>query len=105
MFFKAVECGSPSARTALFDITKRAMFFAHDTAKGHESVWVFLKAVLASDRVLGYEKRRDLIKLLEGWVDNQGGSSSGEDELKEGKLERRALDWIRKRRGEYSSMQ
>lgn len=96
LFFKAHhECEESFPRTALFDLTKGAMCFAHDTARGHESVWVFLKTVLASGKILGYGQRRDLIGLLEGWVDEQEGT--GEDELKEGELEKKALEWIRKR--------
>ncbi|KAL0638476.1 hypothetical protein Q9L58_002412 [Maublancomyces gigas] len=101
LFYKARECAEPSARTTLFDITKGVMYFAHDTARGHESVWVFLKTVLASGGALG-ERQEDLIELLEGWVNHQDG---GEDKLKETELERKALEWVRKRGDGHSSVQ
>lgn len=101
LFFKACEYAENSTRTMLFDITKGVMYFAHDTARGHESVWVFLKTVLASSGALGY-RQGDLIELLEEWVDHQGG---GEDELKETELEREALEWVRKRGDGHRSVQ
>lgn len=105
LFLKAHrECEEFPARTTLFDLMKGAMCFAHETARGHESVWVFLKTVLTNDKILGYEQRRDLIELLTGWVDDQG-CSGGEDELKEMGLERKALEWIHGRRGCHSGVQ
>lgn len=104
LFFKTRrEFEEFPARTTLFDLTKGAMRFAHETARGHESVWVFLKTVLTNDKILEYEQRRDLIELLTGWVDDQGGNG-GEDELKERGLERKALEWIRGRRGSHSGV-
>lgn len=95
LFIKACECEEPSTKTALFDITKGVMCLAHDTTRGHESVWAFLKTVLASGQMLKYGQRRDLIEMLELWVHDRGGD--GEDELKERDLERKALEWIWKR--------
>lgn len=104
LFFRAVELGQSSIanlpRRYLFDITKDVMCFGHDTARGHESVWVFLKTVLVSDGLLEGEQREHLIELLESWV--KEGASRGESEVeseeaKERELERKALEWVRRR--------
>lgn len=102
LFFKVAENRDPiitdpgSSKKHLFDITKDAMCFAHGTARGHESIWAFLRTVLASGELLEDEQRVYLIELVEGWV-REDESVIGSEEAKERELEKKALEWIRRR--------
>jgi hypothetical protein len=88
-----LEVPGRSFQEQLAEITVEVMEFAHGIARGHESVWVFLRTVLASRRLL--ERRREgLVALVLEWMDEGG---DGEEAVRERELEGRALKWIAKR--------
>lgn len=93
--------GSPGRRF-VFDITKETMEFAHCIAWGHEGVWGCLRTILASDELLEKGKCKELFGMVENWVEVGGGlgQSASEEARRERELEKRSLEWVRRRRGE-----
>ncbi|RPA95571.1 hypothetical protein L873DRAFT_1307062 [Choiromyces venosus 120613-1] len=98
LFFQTLEQPDPHTfRVQLGEIVWRSMEFVHVLARGHESVWVFVRTVLGSKELLDAGKRRELVGVLEGWV--RGDVVDVEDARRERMLEERALAWIGKYRG------
>jgi len=70
------------------------MQFAHGIARGHESIWVFVRTVIGSGELLDVGKRVELVGGLEGWV--RGDVVNVEEARRERVLEEGALVWIGK---------
>lgn len=99
LFFQTLEHPDPrSFQVQLADIVEKSMQFAQGIARGHESIWVFVRTVLGSGELLDAGKRVELVGVLEGWV--RGDVVDVEEARRERSLEERALVWIGKYRRE-----
>jgi hypothetical protein len=96
LFWRARESSSPSDDCGyIFSITKDAAIYAHDMARGHESVWIFIRTVIVDEKLqLKEAEWQELIEMVEGWVQEAETASNVDEELV---LEKKALRWISRR--------
>ncbi|KAI5837562.1 hypothetical protein DFP73DRAFT_567594 [Morchella snyderi] len=96
LFWRAQESASSGDDCGyIFSITKDAAIYAHGTARGHESVWIFVRTVIVDERLqLKEAERQELTGMVEGWVQEAETAGNVDEELV---LEKKALRWISRR--------
>ncbi|KAH8155872.1 uncharacterized protein LAJ45_00884 [Morchella importuna] len=96
LFWRARESTSSGDDCGyIFSITKDAAIYAHDMARGHESVWIFIRTVIVDEKLqLKDAERQELIGMVEGWVQEAETAGNEDEELV---IEKEALRWISRR--------